>query len=76
VAQHFPQMLAQRVVAFDHAAADEAAAVMASRRKKGRLGDLRDTMIAGIVLAHGATLATRNVQHFSDLSLNIVNPWA
>ena len=28
-------------------------------------------MIAGIVLAHGATLATRNVQHFSDLSLDI-----
>jgi len=33
-------------------------------------------MIAGIVLAHGATLATRNVQHFSDLTLNIINPWA
>jgi toxin FitB len=70
------QMLEQRIVPFDRAAADEAAAVMASRRKKGRPGDLRDTMIAGIVLAHGATLATRNVQHFSDLSLDIVNPWA
>ena len=33
-------------------------------------------LIAGIVLAHGATLATTNVQHFSDLTLNIVNPWA
>jgi len=70
------EMLGQRIAAFDHAAADEAAAVMASRRKRGRPGDLRDTMIAGIVLAHGATLATRNVQHFSDLSLDIVNPWA
>ena len=70
------EMLGRRIVAFDHAAAVEAAAVMASRRRKGRPGDLRDTMIAGIVLAHGATLATRNVQHFSDLSLDIVNPWA
>jgi predicted nucleic acid-binding protein len=70
------EKLEQRILAFDHAAADEAAYVMANRRKKGRPGDLRDTMIAGIALAHGATLATRNVQHFSDLSLKIVNPWA
>jgi predicted nucleic acid-binding protein len=70
------EKLEQRILAFDHAAADAATDVMASRRKKGRPGDLRDTMIAGIVLAHGATLATGNVRHFSDLSLKIVNPWA
>lgn len=70
------EKLEQRIAAFDHAAADQAADVMASRKKKGRPADLRDTMIAGIVLAHGAALATRNVQHFSDLTLNIVNPWA
>jgi len=70
------EKLEQRIAAFDHAAADEAAQVMADRRKRGRPGDLRDTMIAGIVLARGATLATGNVQHFSDLRLNIVNPWS
>jgi predicted nucleic acid-binding protein len=70
------EKLEQRIAAFDQAAADEAADLMASRKKKGRPGDLRDTMIAGIVLVHGATLATRNVQHFSDLTLKIVNPWA
>lgn len=70
------EKMEQRVLAFDHAAADEAAEIMANRRKKGRPDDLRDTMIAGIVLAHGGALATRNVQHFSDLSLEIVNPWA
>jgi len=69
------EKLEQRIAAFDHPAADEAASVMADRRKKGQPGDLRDTMIAGIVLARGATLATRNVRHFSDLPLNIVNPW-
>lgn len=69
------EKLEHRIAAFDYAAADEAANVMASRKRKGHPGDLRDTMIAGIVLAHGATLATRNVQHFSDLALNIVNPW-
>jgi predicted nucleic acid-binding protein len=70
------ESLEGRIAAFDRAAADQAADVMASRRKRGRPGDLRDTMIAGIVLARGATLATRKVQHFSDLPLKIVDPWA
>jgi predicted nucleic acid-binding protein len=70
------ESLEQRIAAFDYAAADQAADIMAGRRKRGRPGDLRDTMIAGIVLSRGATLATRNVPHFSDLPLEIVNPWA
>lgn len=49
--------------------------VMASRQEKGRPGDLRDTMIAGIVLARHATLATRNITHFEDLSVPVINPW-
>src|ERR1700733_3723955 len=35
-----------RIVAFDIAAAEQAGDLMASRHKKGRPGDLRDTMIA------------------------------
>jgi hypothetical protein len=31
---------------------------------------------AGIVLANRATLANRNTQHFADLALTLVNPWA
>ena len=64
-----------RIASFDSAAADEAGDLMAIRHKKGRPGDLRDTMIAGIVLARRATLATRNTAHFEDLSVPIVNPW-
>jgi predicted nucleic acid-binding protein len=48
---------------------------MAVRHKKGRPGELRDTMIAGIVLASHAKLATRNASHFEDLSVPVVNPW-
>lgn len=70
------EKLIWRVVAFDVASAREAAILMAARHKKGRPGDLRDTMIAGIVLAHHATLATRNTAHFADLTVPIVNPWA
>jgi hypothetical protein len=32
-------------------------------------------MIAGIALARRATLATRNVKHFVDRGLEVVNPW-
>jgi predicted nucleic acid-binding protein len=75
----FEQMLRDkienRVVSFDAAAALHASDVMAVRQKSGRPVELRDTMIAGIALASRATLATRNVKHFADLALPLVNPW-
>jgi len=64
-----------RVASFDADAAQQAADLMASRHKKGRPGDLRDTMIAGIALARHATLATRNTAHFADSGLALINPW-
>jgi predicted nucleic acid-binding protein len=71
----FLEKIGQRVVSFDGAAAQQASDLMASCHKKGRPGDLRDTMIAGIVLAHHATLATRNTSHFEDISVPVINPW-
>ena len=68
-------LIQQRVAHFDSAAAQAAADLMAERQKQGRPGQLRDTMIAGIVLATHATLATRNTRHFEDIAASIVNPW-
>jgi predicted nucleic acid-binding protein len=65
----------RRIAVLDEEAARISAALMASRQKHGRPVELRDTMIAGIVLAHHATLATRNVSHFADISAHVVNPW-
>lgn len=65
-----------RISVFDEEAARQAANLTASRQKKGRPVELRDTMIAGIVLAGKASLATRNTAHFSDLSATIIDPWA
>ncbi len=65
-----------RIVPFDAQAATVAAGLMAQRQQMGRVGDLRDTMIAGIVIASHATLATRNTRHFDDLSVSVVDPWA
>ena len=69
------EKIGNRVVAFDGAAAQHAADLMASRHKKGRPGELRDTMIAGIVLAQHATLATRNTAHFDDIPVTLIDPW-
>jgi predicted nucleic acid-binding protein len=69
------EKLERRVLAFDHAAAEEAALLMAARQLGGRVGELRDTMIAGIAQAQRATLATRNVRHFDDLTVPVVDPW-
>jgi hypothetical protein len=78
--QAFERVLADkiegRIAALDAAAAQLAGDLMVILHKKGRPGDLRDTMIAGIVLACQATLATRNTSHFEDLSVPVINPWA
>jgi toxin FitB len=64
-----------RVAPFDTDAAHNASALMALRKRKGRPGELRDTMIAGIVLSRHATLATRNIRDFDDSGAKVVNPW-
>jgi len=64
-----------RYVSFDIAAAEQAATLMGQRKPKGRPGEIRDTMIAGIALASHATLATRNTDHFADLSVPVIDPW-
>jgi predicted nucleic acid-binding protein len=69
------QDLAQRVVVFDNRAAQAAAQLAAQRKARGRPVDIRDTFIAGIAMAQGATLATRNTRHFDDLPTPVVNPW-
>ena len=59
----------------DSLAAQKAALLAATRRAKGRVVDLRDTLIAGIALACEAQLATRNVRHFDDTTISLINPF-
>lgn len=64
-----------RISVFDLEAALQSAELEALRSARGRSVDSRDTMIAGIVLANRAKLATRNVKHFEDIAKSVVNPW-
>jgi toxin FitB len=68
-------MIEGRIASLDTEAGMQAAELMAQRKRKGRPAEVRDTMIAGIVLANRATLATRNRQHFEDLPVTVINPW-
>jgi predicted nucleic acid-binding protein len=67
--------LENRVLGFDTAAATAAAGLAGARQQAGRPVEMRDTQIAGIALARRATLATRNVRHFADLTVPVIDPW-
>jgi predicted nucleic acid-binding protein len=65
-----------RVLDLDQAAAETAGSICAQRRLRGRPIEMRDTLIAGIVVSRRAELATRNLRHFEDLEIAVVDPWA
>lgn len=67
--------LQNRVLVFDAAAALEAARLAATRQLAGCPVARRDTQIAGIAAARRASIATRNLRHFQDLSVPVINPW-
>jgi predicted nucleic acid-binding protein len=67
--------LQNRILDFDSGAATQAAGLAAARQRAGRPVDLRDAQIAGIALARRARLATRNLRHFQDLEVPVIDPW-
>lgn len=74
--QLLEQLVQDRIAPLDGLAAHRVADLAADRKARGRQVDLRDTLIAGIALALGAQLATRNTRHFSDTSIGLINPFA
>ena len=64
-----------RILDFDAPATAAASTIAARQHALGRPVDMRDAQIAGIIAARRATLATRNVRHFADTGLALVDPW-
>jgi hypothetical protein len=64
-----------RILPFEQSAARAAASVAALRRQEGRPIEIRDALIAGIASARRATLATRNIRHFANLGITLIDPW-
>ncbi len=65
-----------RILNFDEKAATAAALVSAEQRLIGHAKEVRDTFIAGIAISRNADLATRNVRHFRDMNIRVIDPWA
>ena len=66
---------AGRVVPFDLSAATEYGRLMAAARAAGASLPILDGQIAAIARANGAALATRNVGHFEQTGIRLLNPW-
>ena len=66
---------AARILAFDADCALGYATAHVVREQAGRPVPAMDALIGGMALAHGATLATRNVADFDGYGLGIVDPW-
>lgn len=64
-----------QVLAFDLAAVDAYADVIAHRDDLGSPIDGFDAQIAAICRTHAAALATRNIKDFVDTGVRILNPW-
>jgi predicted nucleic acid-binding protein len=64
-----------RILPLDREGAAAAAEIAATARAAGRAVDVRDGLIAGIVRSRRGTLATRNLRHFRDAGVTLVDPW-
>jgi toxin FitB len=65
-----------RVQPFDASAAMAAGEIAVQRQVAGRTLEIRDAQIAGIATARRGQLATRNIRHFADLGITLINPWS
>jgi predicted nucleic acid-binding protein len=64
-----------RVLPLNQQAAKIAGELSARRKRQGLNISISDTLIAGIAIANGAQIATRNEKHFADLDVHVINPW-
>ena len=67
--------LRSQILILDIAAAKAAGLLAAQLSNAGKTIEARDAMIAGIVIANGASFATRNIRHFQYTGIPLVNPW-
>ncbi len=71
----FNEDFAGRILAFDTWAAAYYAELVTTRERAGRPTSMGDAQIAAICRNTGASLATRNIKHFEETGIELVDPW-
>ena len=64
-----------RMLIFDVEAAEHLAQILAVTEKLGRKIPAPDAYLAAIARARGFAVATRDVEHFRDTRVTVINPW-
>jgi predicted nucleic acid-binding protein len=64
-----------RAIVIDVPIAETAARLRAFSKRQGRVLTVADSLIAGTAMVHDATLVTRNVKDFENLSVALFNPF-
>jgi len=64
-----------RVLPFDAAAAREFARLNAARQRSGRPIQTMDALIAAIARSQSAAVATRDIEDFAGLDIELINPF-
>ena len=64
-----------RVLPFDSEAAHAYAELASARRVAGRPISIADCQIAAIAKSRDMAVATRNVRDFTDLGVDVIDPW-
>lgn len=71
----FEEEFGDRVLAFGADEAGVYADLVIRRQARGQSISMADAQVAAIAVCRGAKLATRNVQDFGGLPLEVVDPW-
>ncbi|WP_369959931.1 type II toxin-antitoxin system VapC family toxin [Pseudomonas benzenivorans] len=71
----FDEDFAGNILPFDADAAVHYAEIAAASEARGRVVDMAGAQIAAIGRLHDAVVATRNIRHFEELGVDLVNPW-
>ena len=64
-----------RIAAFDVDAAPYHAEIAAAKARLGQKVEVLDVQIAAIARLRGAVVDTRNIKHFDNCGIELVDPW-
>lgn len=64
-----------RILSVDTAIADRWGMLEADARRRGKPISTIDALLAATALHHNLTMVTRNLAHFTELLVPVLNPW-